>query len=664
MPEPDAATSPTLRPAGSRVTPLWRNLNFTLTWTSAAASGFGDRMVTMAALALFGALASGIDATPINAGILFWFLLPYTLFCLFGGWIGDRLPRKWVLLACDELRGLLLLVGVLLLTLQVSGQTAVIDPDQRWQVYAVLFGIGACAAVFNPLRSAIIPQLVPGPQLQAANGIIILITVIASIIGQRVAPLIIDVDSAASVRIGLLIAVAVYVASGLFFAFLKPIDRVAAPTAARRRRSVSEALDYVRRHRRLLWLIGLNVLVWAAAYVVFNGALALTKINYGFLALPDGANRAFSAFGTLAACLGAGMLLGAIFMGWAAIRRESMILMMLGLVGAGVCTLLMAVIPVFWLGAGFAFGVGFCGSVTITGIVTMMQTLTPNYIRGRVFGLNSMISNTVNVLVNLVIWRAGHGLLGLRIPEMDRQLIIAMMVLGPLLMLVGGVALARYLTRGPIPDNRVANLAWRLTRLLTLIWHRVEWVNKHRVPTAGPVILTPNHTTALDPFLIQGGVPRIIHWLMLTSYRFKPLEPLWRAITPIFLDKDESGSDTAKIRSIVTRLKDGQAIGFFPEGSLQRDLRELQPFQPGIALVARRSGAAILPVWVEGTPRRKCIVWHFLQPSRCRVTFGEPYVPDRRASADELLAELRERMLALASGADEDHGGDAQRSST
>ena len=73
-------------------------------WTSTAASGFGDRMIMLAALALLGGLAEGVDSTATQAGTQFFFFAPYFFFAVLGGWIGDRMPRKWLLLICDEAR--------------------------------------------------------------------------------------------------------------------------------------------------------------------------------------------------------------------------------------------------------------------------------------------------------------------------------------------------------------------------------------------------------------------------------------------------------------------------------------------------------------------------------------------------------------------------------
>jgi 1-acyl-sn-glycerol-3-phosphate acyltransferase len=165
------------------------------------------------------------------------------------------------------------------------------------------------------------------------------------------------------------------------------------------------------------------------------------------------------------------------------------------------------------------------------------------------------------------------------------------------------------------------------------------------VPPEGSVLLAANHTTAIDPMVMQAGLMRIARWVMVAEYRYRILEPLWRNTNPISLDGN--ASDLTQIRAVIGALKQGQMIGLFPEGQLQRDVRELQPLQPGIGMIARRSGAQIVPVWIDGTPLTKGMLGHFLLPSRTTVIFGEPYVVDKSQDDEQIVEDLRQRLLAL-----------------
>ena len=639
MSTPAAASTNTPRKA-----PLWRNLSFTLMWTSTAASGFGDRMIMLAALALLGGMVAGVDSTSTQASTQFWFFLPYIGFSVIGGWLADHLPRKWLLLTCDEIRGLVLLFAAYL-TSNLSG-SAEIPKDSVWftlpgfgyeiaahcKVYATLFVIGTFAAIFNPTRNAIIPQIIPGPQLTAGNAVILVINVIASQIGLLLGKQLISQDDATTVHTCLFIGAAFYLVSGSFFAFLKPVDRVSLPTRARTdgSRSFLHAARYVSRHHRVVALILLNILIWPSAAIVTSGLFGLGKMHY------DLAGDALLAhFANLSVTLGVGMLLGAAMVSFIHVRKESPIVYLSGLLLAGLGVVLLGLIPSLTIAYLACLTIGIGGNLTIVGVLTMLQSITPNYVRGRVMGLNSLLNTVFSVLTYFMIWR---------LPSADTNILYALYALGTLLIIVGETGLFRYLTHGPMP-NRTANLLYRIDRLFCMVWHRLTLIDKHNVPTTGPVILAANHTSALDPFIMQAGTPRMIRWVMLTQYQLKIAGFMWRAIRPIALDRDSG--DITKLREVVNALKQGDIVGLYPEGGLQRKKRELGPMEPGIGMIAKRSGATIVPVWIDGTPLRNSMTLHMIQPSRSTVIFGKPYTPDKKQDAKEITEDLRQRLLAL-----------------
>jgi 1-acyl-sn-glycerol-3-phosphate acyltransferase len=627
---PDPAT-PTLQPV-PRV-PLWRNPSFTLMWTSTAASGFGDRMIMLAALALLGGLAETADSSGIQASTQFFFFLPYLLFNVFGGWLADHLPRKWLLLVCDESRGLILL-GAFFTLLSLKGD-ALLPPGDQWRVYAALSGIGTFAAIFNPTRNAIVPQIVPLRQLQSANAIILVINVSAGMVGMVVGPwLIINPSDIATVRHGLMYGAAFYLASGLFFAFMKPSHHVR--VANTHKRSLKQAATYARRHFRVLVLIVVNTMVWGSAAVVSTGVMAVIKIHHGL----TGADLFFK-YGIVSALMGTGMLVGAAVVVIIATRRESTVIMLFGLALAGACTLVLAAVPFWPVTYVAAFGVGLFGNMAIISAITILQAICPNFIRGRMMGLNAMVNTGFSVCVYAIIWRMPHA---------DYWVLVIMLILGPALIVFGTVAMTRHLRSGPMP-NPMANVFWRATRLFSFSWHGLTIRGKHHIPADGPVVISANHTTAMDPFLIQSGTIRMVRWLMLTSYRFKAGNLLWNAIDPICiehdLETDQRGSAMRQLRQIVTELKKGSVVGMFPEGSLQYDSRELKAFEEGTAVVARLSGAAIVPCWIDGTVVSRSMFKHVFKPTQSSVTFGEPFKPSKSDSPEAITAELRRRIVAL-----------------
>ncbi|MBI1336151.1 MAG: MFS transporter [Phycisphaera sp.] len=623
--------------APNRPRPIWRNVNFQLTWSSVAASGFGDRMIEMAALPMLGVLAAGASASAIGAAIYFWFFLPYVLISPIGGWLADTVPRKWLMLACDEGRALLLLLAWWMIPPDLMA--AAIPQTDAWKVYAILFGVGCCAAVFSPTRNALIPQIVPPQQLNPANAMIVGIGVIASMIGQVVGGKLLEM---VSLRTAVMVGLSCYFVTGTFWAFIRPKPHVGLETDMTLSTWVrlSRAIRYIQIHRPVFRLVLLNAVIWSVAMVVSQAVGALCKVSY--LVPPD---RYLSSFANISAMLGLGMLLGAGFVAWSNMRREVdvMLLVMIALTGVGMA--LLAAIPIYAFGMAMALLIGFAGGSVMILVTTMTQAIVPNFVLGRVSGVREVFSNIVAVLVLLMIWQmpaVQRSVPGL--PDSDTILIYSLYPLAVSMFGIVVYALWRHTTPRPGRD-RLVNFFWRLDRALVFVWHRLEVIGKENIPADGPVLLCANHTTGLDPFLMQAATPRTVRWLMLTEYQFWFAKPLWNAIKPIALEKD--GSDMGKIRAIIRALQERDIVGLFPEGALQREHRDLKEFQQGVGVIAKRGKAVIVPVWIDGTPRKHHMLWHFLTPSRSTVRFGRPLPTTPDENPEEIVERLRKAMLEL-----------------
>lgn len=597
-------------------------------WTSAAASGFGDRMIELAALPMLGVLADDAQASSVNAAVYFWYFLPWLFITPIGGWLADTFPRKWLMLACDEGRALLLLLACLMVPAGMMADK--IPPSEAWQVYAILAGVGAFAAVFSPTRNALIPQIVPLSRLNAANALVLCIGVIASLIGYIIGS---HLFSRYTMQAGLIVALLAFGVSGTFFAFLRPRPHTGLDTD----RHLSEwvrllrATAYIRAHAPVRNLVLLNALGWTLAMVVATAVAALVKHRYN---IP--ADRFIGALAMMNGMLGAGMLIGAGLIAFMNTRRETSAIIMLAFLCTAFALAGLAAAPTYAIGMAMCFLIGVCGGAALILISTLTQAITPNYILGRVGGVREVLSNISAVGVNLVIWQ---------MPGADAWMVPAMYAMALALALIGGYGCFRQMTAGPM-DSRTANALWRFDRWFCSVWHRLRHVGKHRVPSAGPVILAANHTTGLDPFAIQAALTRRVTWIMLRKYQYRLVGFVWRAVRPIALDLNNG--DLGSLKQIIERLRAGDAVGLFPEGELQRDHRNLGPFAAGIAMIAVRSGAPIVPVWIDGTPLKKRMFWHFAWPSRTTVIFGQPYRPDPDWDYQRIADDLRARLLDLA----------------
>ncbi|MEM6313426.1 MAG: lysophospholipid acyltransferase family protein [Planctomycetota bacterium] len=203
----------------------------------------------------------------------------------------------------------------------------------------------------------------------------------------------------------------------------------------------------------------------------------------------------------------------------------------------------------------------------------------------------------------------------------------------------------------PFEDRTDIRALVGLNRFFTRFWHRSRVIRPSPRLPDGPLLVTPNHVSGLDPLLVQSVVRRPIVWMMTAEYYDVPwLRPILRRVQAIRVDK--ANGDSTAVRSALAALKAGRVVGIFPEGRLQ-EKRELRPLQPGAAVLAARSGAPMLPVWVDGPMRshihRKTnMLKAYFTPHRCRIAVGNPIpASPRKADPAPTLAKLQSALDEL-----------------
>lgn len=182
-------------------------------------------------------------------------------------------------------------------------------------------------------------------------------------------------------------------------------------------------------------------------------------------------------------------------------------------------------------------------------------------------------------------------------------------------------------------------------RVLMRSWHRVTPLNAPTLPRSGPVIVAPNHTSGLDPLIVQCLIRRPIVWMMAAEYLKLPCSGwFFRAVRVIPVARN--GRDSAATRAALRTLAAGEVLGVFPEGRIE-PTRELLPLLPGVAVLAERAGAPILPVLLEGSQRRASMLSAFVTPQDATVAFGPLLSPDADGPPHNLLDRLQKSFYQL-----------------
>lgn len=183
-----------------------------------------------------------------------------------------------------------------------------------------------------------------------------------------------------------------------------------------------------------------------------------------------------------------------------------------------------------------------------------------------------------------------------------------------------------------------------LARLVVVWFCRFRVSGRENWPVSGGALICANHQSFLDPPLVGLTCPRRLTYLGRdTLFRHRFLGWLITFLDTIPIDRE--GGGLAGLKETLRRLKGGDMVLIFPEGTRTSD-GELRPLKPGFLAVARRSKVPLVPVGLDGAYE----AWPRTSPlprgARLAVVIGQPITAAQVAQLgdDELIAELSRRM--------------------
>jgi 1-acyl-sn-glycerol-3-phosphate acyltransferase len=196
-------------------------------------------------------------------------------------------------------------------------------------------------------------------------------------------------------------------------------------------------------------------------------------------------------------------------------------------------------------------------------------------------------------------------------------------------------------SRGMSPRYRIfrhfmRSLGWLLFGLTV---HGAE-----KVPKEGPLIVASNHRWYADPFLVGMAMPRKVQWMAKKELFVFPFEKFFYLIGSFPVDRKKSAR--AALKTALELLAAGWALGIFPEGTRRKTHNSEATPKSGVAMLAARSGAPILPVFVDKAPNPL----ERLRGRRLHIYFGNSITLDntkgerqaRREVAGEVLRAIYE----------------------
>lgn len=568
---------------------VFSNLNFVKLWIGQIFSYLGDAVVQIALMAWV--IKQGGQAGPEMSKILFFFVLPSLLLSPLAGAFADRFSRKKLMIFSNFIRAAL----VFTIPAIIFGKLNLQGHDLQMTVYAFSFLIGTGSAFFYPAKQSAIPNLVKAEHLQFANALNAGTSTIAILIGAVITGLYINNFGLAN---SLWINGIIYLLSAGLICLIK-FNNENVTSKTTRKMNFFEGrkflYNYLFTHKNTRRLIIMSVLLNLVTASFFNTLTSLSTDYY---------HLGIAGLSKLKLMLGVGMILGTLVVSFfSKYLRNSIIL-------AGSFTAMFLTIATAQMVTSYNQAwawlvvIGVANACITVTIDTILQKITPDRIRGNIFGFRT-------TLTSLVFLGATWTVAELVVKNSPFELFKIVSLVS--LSIAIGVLLFDKKFRHLLVVTSVGSI------FKTFFPIQVE--GREYLPKKGKFILAGNHTGWVDTFIIQGACQRPIWYIAgPTAFEMPIVRQLVKMCNVIPL---KYGKGTVALDAATNKLNGSQAVCIFPEGRLTED-GKLQKFHKGVSYLHKASKAPIIPFVIQGGFE----AWAYNKPfpkfRKIIIQFGQP----------------------------------------
>lgn len=175
---------------------------------------------------------------------------------------------------------------------------------------------------------------------------------------------------------------------------------------------------------------------------------------------------------------------------------------------------------------------------------------------------------------------------------------------------------------------------WTILKL----YNRLGVSGAQKVPDRGGVIIAVNHSSHLDPPILGAAFRRKLTFMARDDLFTIPVIGRVVGLFSIAVNRDNPRPST--IKETVRRLRGGEAVVVFPGGT--RDSKEMKR---GVGVLARLSGAPVVPVRIEGSGLALGRGSKLPRPAKISVKIKDPISIDRDGGRD-LQEKLFDDIMA------------------
>lgn len=183
-----------------------------------------------------------------------------------------------------------------------------------------------------------------------------------------------------------------------------------------------------------------------------------------------------------------------------------------------------------------------------------------------------------------------------------------------------------------------------IVRAFVKVVFRVRVVGEENIPRDGGCIVCANHSSNWDPvFLIVLLTRRIYFMAKAELFKVPLLGWLIKSIGMIPVKR--TSADISAVRTSISVLKDGKALGIFPSGRRVKKGEDAAA-KSGVAFIAVKAAVPVVPIYIETTYKPFSKVTIHIGEAHDFAVYNKARLSSEQLS--EISSDLFKNIYALA----------------